>query len=207
MSNELDEGRLKNAIAAGSLAAAALLGGSDNNVKPPAGLTKTEYAAELKRLNFKNWAANLDKRVKNLTSSILEKYPKSNPRQVADIVQAAIKYEAPVWPKAEDILSIVGVESSFRDKQKSNLGHDPALGFMQIRAGIWEIPAAELHTVEGGIKHGSAILKQYYVKLKNIDAAVEAYNVGITNYKTGKQKNPEYVRRYQSTLDELFSND
>jgi predicted transcriptional regulator len=46
----------------------------------------------------------------------------------------AKKYEDNVFPKKEDILAIIAVESHFKKGLKSKLKTDPALGVMQIRA-------------------------------------------------------------------------
>lgn len=111
------------------------------------------------------------------------------------VVQTAHKYEHPDFPTAEDILAVIGVESHFKPHAVSALQHDPAVGLMQIRPGIWNLPAKELKGVETNIKHGANILRQYYTQLDNDeDAAIQAYNIGITAFKRGK-KNPRYLSK------------
>ena len=82
---------------------------------------------------------------------------------------------------------------------KSKLRRDPAKGLMQVRPGLWKIPKAELRNIEGQIKHGVKILRRYYEKLKDDEASLRAYNLGITRYR----KNPDdprgdrYVAKFQ----------
>lgn len=106
-----------------------------------------------------------------------------DPGYAAEIVQAAKKYEKKIFPRAEDIIALVGIESRFKPKAKSKLKNDPAVGLTQVRPKIWKIPAEELHTIDGSIKHGVAILDAYYQKLGTPEAALQAYNLGITRYR------------------------
>jgi len=121
---------------------------------------------------------------------------------VQEVVDLAYKYESPVFPKAVDILAIVGVESSFDPSAKSQLRHDPALGLMQVRPGIWNIKPSDLGTVEQQIKHGAQILSLYYKKLGNAEDAVTAYNIGITNFNRGR-RNERYVSKYRNLVADV----
>ncbi len=113
------------------------------------------------------------------------------------VVQAAHKQERDRFPKAKDIIAIVGIESSFDPKAKSQLKQDPALGLMQIRPGVWKMSPNELLTIEKNVEHGAAILEHYYNKLgKKRDSAVQAYNIGITAYLEG-EKNSVYLKKYK----------
>ena len=116
------------------------------------------------------------------------------------IVKTALQNEHPTFPKAEDILAIVGIESSFNPSVKSQLKHDPAVGLMQVRPGIWDIDPTKLSTIENQIKVGANILAAYYSKLKSPDGAVHSYNIGITNYNKKKGLNPGYVQKYKTDL-------
>lgn len=116
-----------------------------------------------------------------------------------EIVQLAQKYKKPGFPSAEDILAIVGIESSFNPDAKSGLSKDPAVGLMQIRPGVWDIPAETLKDPEENIKYGSAILHKYYKKLKNPEDAIQAYNIGITNFRNGVEA-PRYLNKYNREI-------
>lgn len=129
--------------------------------------------------------------VEELTQMIV-KNRKVNPTFAKQVVLLAKKYEDPVFPKARDILAIVGIESNFRPNAISNLKRDPALGLMQVRAGVWKIDKKELADVEQQIRHGALILKHYYVKTKgDIPKAISAYNHGLT-----KVRRDDYDDRY-----------
>jgi soluble lytic murein transglycosylase-like protein len=133
-----------------------------------------------------------------LAKKLAKKYRVSE-ALVQEVVDLAYKYESPEFPKAADILAIIGVESSFNPNAKSNLRHDPALGLMQVRPGIWNIKPSDLATVEQQIKHGAQILSLYYKKLGNAEDAVHAYNIGITSFNRGR-RNERYVSKYRNLV-------
>lgn len=114
-----------------------------------------------------------------------------------DIVSTAFKYERQHFPKAIDIIAIIGIESAFRPHAKSALKTDPAIGLTQVRPGAWshKIAKSELHTIDGQIRIGADILSHYYTKLDgNKSGAIGAYNVGLRGYV--ERKNPAAVNRY-----------
>jgi hypothetical protein len=116
-----------------------------------------------------------------LVDLITDKY-RVDPLLASQIVDLAKKHGESTFPTAKDILTVIGIESSFNPLAKSKLKHDPARGLMQVRSGVWKLPAAELTKVENQIKHGAQILKHYRDKLKSTEAAIKAYNIGITKY-------------------------
>jgi uncharacterized lipoprotein YajG len=123
-------------------------------------------------------------------------------KQLAQKIVAIARQNAqPVFPKTQDILAIIGVESSFRPNVKSKLRHDPAYGLMQVRPGVWRkrIDPKSLQTIEGQIQAGVAVLSHYYTLTHTKTGAVMAYNVGITAYLNGR-KNWRYVYKYHLQL-------
>ena len=114
----------------------------------------------------------------------------------------AFKYEDETFPRAEHILAVVGIESSYNPASVSRLRHDPARGLMQVRPGVWNIDPSELQNIEGQIKHGAEILRLYHQKLKDEDDAVQAYNIGFTNFRRG-QTNPRYLNKFQNEVNWL----
>ena len=131
-----------------------------------------------------------------LVMAVSKKY-KVDSLVLKQVVAAARKYEHPDFPTAKDILAVAGVESSFNPDATSRLKQDPARGLMQFRPQVWDIPVEDLNTIDGQIKHGANILRQYYEKLGTREAALHAYNVGITNHKKSLSNpakgNPRYV--------------
>lgn len=122
------------------------------------------------------------------------------------IVQLAFKYQDPVFPRAHDIISLIGVESSFDPNAISDLKEDPAIGLMQVRPAKWGLTASDLATPEQQIKHGVRVLSKYYHNLKgNKKAALQAYNVGLRNYKKGV-KAPEYVQKFSIESQRFAAN-
>lgn len=178
----LEERSIKQAVAAGALALASL--GSPSPIgdanAPPTSAVNVDHRPTLDPFKV----------------AVLSKYKHVDPTLVDTIVAAARKYERPTFPKAEDILAVVGIESSFNPKAQSKLKRDPAKGLMQVRPGVWGLDHAVLADVENQIRIGADILSHYYDKLKDEDAAIHAYNVGITNLRKGRGLNPGYVSKF-----------
>lgn len=180
---QLDEINLKQAIAAGMIGATAL------SPRPSFGADKTPQRPAI---------SHQVKEHQDMIQAITSRF-NVDPWLAKHIVTLAHKYEHADFPSAEDILAIIGVESKFKPGAKSQLAKDPALGLMQIRPGVWKIPPHELMAVDSNIKHGANILRHYYEELKDENAAIQAYNVGITRYRAGK-KNPSYLHKVKSEL-------
>lgn len=195
----LQEINLKQALAGGLLGAAAL--------SLPSIPDSGEHAAHLKPIFQKyteKWKEHQQERElqkareQRLVQAVMSKY--NIDKQLADdIVALAHKYEHPKFPTAKDILAVVGIESSFRPEAVSGLQKDPARGLMQVRAGVWGLDPSELESIEQQIAHGAMILSQYYAKLKSKQAALHAYNVGLTAFRRGED-NPNYVDKFKKEL-------
>jgi len=132
-----------------------------------------------------------------LCDRILKKY-KIDPKLALQIAKLAKKHEKPVFPKAEDLLAITGIESSFRPHAVSNLKKDPALGLTQIRPGIHKLDPKRLSTdIEHQMERSADILHKYNKHLKNKEAAIIAYNVGPGDYQKGKF-NQNYITKFKN---------
>jgi len=133
----------------------------------------------------------------DLADKILSKY-KINPELALQIAKLAKKHEKPVFPRAEDILTIVGIESSFRPEAVSDLKKDPAVGLTQIRPNVHKLDAKRLRTdLEHQIEKSVDILSQYHKGLKDKDATIIAYNVGYGDYRKGKF-NQNYINKFNN---------
>lgn len=180
---QLDEITLKQAIAAGLIGASAMsprVGMAADKTPRPA-VTQPVNKAELKGMI----------RVVSNRFGV-------DPKAADEIIRVAHQHEHSDFPTAEDILAVIGVESKFKPKAVSQLKRDPAIGLMQIRPGVWKISKQELLNIEKNIEHGARILRKYYEQLnKKEDAALQAYNIGITAYLKGK-KNPRYLSKVKT---------
>ena len=116
-----------------------------------------------------------------------------------EIVELTHKYGNDTFPQAKDLLAIIGIESSFCPHVKSKLKRDKAVGLTQIRPNVWKhlIKPGELTSIENQIKYSKIILTRYYEVLGDTQAAVNAYNVGITAHKRGDRNNT-YVERFNA---------
>jgi soluble lytic murein transglycosylase-like protein len=133
-----------------------------------------------------------------LANTIMKNYRGVTPELAQQVATLAKKYEKASFPKARDILAIVGIESSFNPNSVSQLSTDPAVGLMQVRPGVWDINPAKLkNSLELQIQTGAEILHKYFNQYGDISTAVHAYNVGPGNFRKGKH-NPEYVHRFNT---------
>lgn len=179
---QLAEGVIQKAIAAAGFVLSA--------VAPSALLTT--HVPDAKPVVLQQLQQQTGPNMVKLVTVAADKY-KVNPQVVQQVVSSAIKHAHTDFPTAKDLLAVVGVESSFNPNAISQLKKDPARGLMQIRPGVWDLPETSFKTIDSQIKTGAEILHKYYVKLGSREAALHAYNVGITNHKKGKGTNPRYV--------------
>jgi soluble lytic murein transglycosylase-like protein len=208
---QLDEIKLRHAIAGAALAAGLASGAIHTHDTQQA---KTQMSAAQKAAQVKvdkaeaeakaaKSAAEKEKEiVSKLTDIVLDKYKHSvTPAKAKKIVELVTKYADPVFPKATDLLAVIGIESSFNPSAKSHLRHDKAIGLTQVRPKVWGIEAKDLKgNMDKQIEFASDILSKYYHKLGNKDKAIHAYNVGITNVRHHKGLNPEYVTKWKNEL-------
>lgn len=197
--NELD---WRKAVAGGALAASAFTAPTliDKLSRPKPAAEQTAQDNRVAQGRVEKATKELGKRkgIDQLTQIVLAKYKKVDPNTARQIAELATKYAKPTFPTATDILSIIGIESSFRPDAVSKLKRDPARGLMQVRPGVWGITPEDLNDIEKQIKFGSQILHDYYTKLGDVDSAIHAFNVGITNFRKKKGLNPGYVDKYKN---------
>ena len=180
---QLDEVNLKKAIAAGALSLSTLLS--------PSALDTTSVPHPV--------VSRTDLDIAALSNTILKKY-KISPKLATKVATLAKKYEHSTFPKAADILAIVGIESSFIPSSVSKLKKDPAVGLMQVRPKIWGLDRQGLlNDLDLQVKSGADVLHKYYKVLGSKEDAVHAYNVGLGNFRRGKH-NIKYVHKYKNEL-------
>jgi soluble lytic murein transglycosylase-like protein len=194
--DQLNEVKLRHALAAAGLAGSMALSGASSHQadQPPPPPAQTQQVQTQQPVVAPPPAPKND--VETLTQAILDKYD-IDPRLAERVARAALKYEDDTFPKAEDLLAITGIESSFNPRSVSDLPRDPARGLMQVRPGVWNLSPKALSTIDRQIKVGSTILHSYYEKLQSIPDAVHAYNIGLTNFRHGTNLNPDYVEKFK----------
>jgi len=133
-------------------------------------------------------------------SKIVKRY-KVPPEMALNVVRLAKKYERPDFPKYDDILSVIAIESAFNPKAVSNLKKDPALGLTQVRAKMWgQNPKTFIHDMDQQVKMSAKILDQYNKELNSPLDAVHAYNVGLAGFRKG-DLNPSYVEKFKKAKE------
>lgn len=178
----LDESILKKAIVGAAIVGSGLLAHNAMKTSP---VEPVAVSAKIEQSNPEK---------DSLVKKVLSKYKISSDK-AHQIVGAVLKHADPVFPKAHDLLAVIGKESSFNENAVSNLKSDPAKGLTQIRPKIWNLDKGQLDTIDGQVKHGADILRKYHEKLGDADSTLHAFNIGITNFRRGKNLNPDYVTR------------
>ena len=184
--SQLDEIKLKHAIAAGVLGASlALTPGNKTNEKPDPVNTvlvkKETKSNELAEIVAKNYDVDQEQA-----------------KKIVDLVQ---KHAKQSFPTTEDMLAIIGIESGFDPHAQSRLKKDPAVGLTQIRPKMWGLDASSLKgNLDTQIKKAVEILSHNYERLGSKDDAVHAYNIGIKNVIHKKKPNLKYVTKWKAEL-------
>lgn len=208
----LDELNLKHALASGVLAGSALMNPNPvgnkapNPERPPLVMQHAERQPGAKEVSHQMHDKRIQDNInrdKAMVDLITNKY-KTEPKMAKEMVKLAHKYEKPGFPTAADILTIVGIESSFNKDAVSGLKNDPARGVMQVRPGAWGLDPEDIDDVEEQIAHGAHILRDYYVRLGgDKTSAIKAYNIGLRNFRNGKES--DSAERYYAKFDNEFN--
>lgn len=132
-------------------------------------------------------------KTQKLTQFISTKY-RVDRGLVENIVKKAYNFQHTSFPTAIDILAIIAIESSFNKYAVSKVN---AKGVMQI---YYKPTSFDIHE---NMKDGVTLLKEYSSVL-NQEGAVEAYNLGIGNYRSG-MRNKEYLNKFKTIKQQLES--
>lgn len=189
---QLNELNLRKALATGALAASAAFAPNNAttpNEQPP---SAEQVAAQRKAYAELEQRRGIDK----LAQIAMSKYKGLSPTEAKEIAALATKYAKPSFPKAADILSIIGIESSFRPEAVSGLKKDPARGLMQVRPKTWGMDIEALAKIEDQIRIGTDILHKYFKRVGDKESAVHAYNIGMRNFLNQTGLNPKYVTKF-----------
>ncbi len=205
---QLDEINLRHAAAAGIMGAS-LMGSVHQAPKAPTQTTTQQQTHAPKQISQQRAAETRQKeetRLQTMKDNIVKKY-KVKPELASQVVDLAHQYEDSTFPKATDLLALIGIESSFNPKAKSSLNKDPAVGLMQVRPSMWGIEPEDIDGIEEQIKHGARVLKTYYAKLGDKESAIKAYNIGLRGFRNSL--NPDaadrYFAKYSNEYDNMYA--
>lgn len=148
-------------------------------------------------------ASNVDSQSKSVSAmiAVLTAKFKVKPQIASEVVNLADKHAYSDFPKREDILAIIAVESGFN----YNARYKGCIGLMQVEAKSHKkhLAGKSLINPDTNISLGAYILNQYYNLLgKNKRAATLAFNAGIGNYQKGRFKQV-YYEKYRTQLKVL----
>ena len=123
-----------------------------------------------------------------LRNIILTEYPEYNVSiiQADFIADNIILAEQMMGVPPNITLAMIATESSFIVDSVSKKN---AVGLAQVVPSVWKdsVPY-NIYDPAQNILAGAYILRNYHLKLGNWDAALKAYNVGISDYKRGKKQ-------------------
>lgn len=152
---------------------------------------------ETKQVSTKNLALE-----KSTDTDILVKHLVTNwkvsPLLAREIVMLAEKNARADFPKRNDILAIIAVESSYNPKASFRGSH----GLMQIekKSHLDKLKGRNIFNVAVNIELGATVLYEYFQLVgKNVKATLLSYNAGIGNYKKGRYR-LEYYTKYKKQL-------
>ena len=148
----------------------------------------------------------LSKVQKKYLDTITEEYNVDS-ALVRDVLHYVDKHAHKVFPKREDLLAIIGIESSWRPHAVSPLKVDPAIGLTQIRPGVWRkfiSSAEELLHIENQIKYAAKILHYNFKLTENPEDAIIAYNVGYGSWLEGRFTD-DYLMKFLIERDKFRS--
>lgn len=135
---------------------------------------------------------NTDIRIAKVSTYLSTKY-KRDIKDIKEVVKVAYKYgHKHKFPTHTDILAIIAIESSFN---KYAISSANARGYMQI---LYKKSSFDL---EDNISDGVWLLKDYKAKL-SVEGTIQAYNVGIGNYRSG-MRNIDYLNKFKITKQQL----
>jgi hypothetical protein len=146
--------------------------------------------------------ASRDSEVRNLSKTVKSFHDHISDTRATNATKAAIESSYDDFPTAYDTLAIALIESELKCKPNKVT---KANGCMQIIRSHWrKLPPETFNSVKGNIKGGSSILREYYIELGSKSAAIQAYRVGISNYKKGVRAK-RYYKSYLKTKNQIRS--
>lgn len=146
----------------------------------------------------------LSKVQKQYLDTIIEEYY-VDAKLVKEVLHHVDKYAHKVFPRREDLLAVIGIESSWNPDAVSPLKKDPAIGLTQIRPGAWKkfiADAEELLHVENQVKYAAKILNYNFRLTESKEDAIIAYNAGYGNWLNGKYSD-DYLMKFLIERDKF----
>jgi soluble lytic murein transglycosylase-like protein len=130
-----------------------------------------------------------------LAKAISEHY-KCSLQTAVDAVKYAEKFAYSDFPKKEDLLAVMAVESKFNP----NASFRGSKGVMQVLVKTHKDKVVYPFTFEEQTRTGARILRENFLSLNNSSsAAVMAYNIGLGAYQKGR-KSRHYLAKFNTQL-------
>lgn len=129
----------------------------------------------------------------NLYNKVVSVFKDVDPILLEDILEHADRLAYEDFPRREDIISVIAVESGFRTCPTDGLG---SYGLMQVNAKANRINKETLCNPQVNMIHGVRILRENYETFRSERKALLVYNAGIGNFLEGNY-NDDYYRKFK----------
>jgi hypothetical protein len=174
ISEDLEEGIIKQAIGATLIAGTSLLAYKAMHNAPSTPETPSRVSAGIvKKIGLTPMSQE------EATKKIVEHW-KVHPNTAHQITTAAWKYGNTPHVTPHVLLGLMATESSFDPSQTSKLKSDAAVGLMQVRPKMHGLKPKDLSSIDSQVKHGADLLKRFHNRMGNLSSGLTAYNNGVT---------------------------
>ena len=128
---------------------------------------------------------------KTSVKNLLSLFPRSEPSVVNEVVKNIDLLTYSDFPRREDILAVISVESKFRRCVTDGKG---SWGLMQVnfKSSAKGVKEKDMCDVVLNLFHGVQLLRNYFLMFHSERAALIAYNVGPKNYLEGNYNEGYY---------------
>lgn len=129
---------------------------------------------------------NLDQEDNDLADSITSRF-KTSKDVALKIVRLAGEYAYDVFPTKTDILTIIEMESSFKETAR----YGDCFGLMMIKR---KYHPEGTKGPEANIRTGAQMLNDHYLTLGSVKAAIIAFNAGVGSYQKRRYTLKYYLK-------------
>jgi len=141
---------------------------------------------------------NIQETPKNKLISHISKVYNIPKQQVYELYGVVKAYTSKGWPDTNTTLAIIATESAFKKHAVSSAN---AKGYMQVLKASGKPVTTETWQ---NVASGTELLREYRQQLGSDNAAIMAYNVGITAFKNGARP-VEYLNKVKRNLEVIES--
>jgi hypothetical protein len=159
---------------------------------PPAALEVPAIIPSISKVPDKDFVLESTDKDYPVIQYISERF-KISPQLATEIVKLATEFSHATFPKRNDILALIAVESSYNVNARSRGCH----GLMQVEKASHRklIKGRNLHNPRVNIEVGSTVLHEIYEILHgNKRGSILSFNAGVGNFLKGRYESAYYTK-------------